>query len=573
MNQELAITIEPVDDIPVLLTTMKQMGLPELVDEHFKPHGNWRGLSPGEVMSGWLAYILSEGDHRLNQAEAWAQGRQHVLRPFLNDALQGSDFRDDRLAIGLDLLSDDKNWVEFEEALNRRTLRVYALEKRRVRLDTTSASGYWAVSEDGLFQFGHSKDHRPDLAQAKVMLAALDPLGMPLVAQVVSGEKADDPLYIPAIDEVRKAVEEWGLLYVGDSKMLSLATRAHLVAGGDYYLGPLALTQVPQATIDGYLAPVWTEEQPLTAVYREQASDETVKIAEGFEVEERLTARISGQTLTWTERRLVIRSLQHAAAAKTALHHRLAQAEEAILALNQPKQGRTPLTTVEEMRAAAEAVLKRKDVAALLTLTYTETVTEREVRKYGDRPAAIRTTRTVQVAVERNSAAIQTAENRLGWRVYGTNQPAADLTLEEAVLAYRNEYLIERNFGRLKGRSLSLTPMYLADDNRATGLIRLLTLGLRILTLVEGVVRQRLAESKAQLAGLYAGNPKRTTARPTAESLLRAFKGIALSFVTISGRTYQHLTPLSDLQHKILELLNYPTTIYTQLQADSAEPP
>lgn len=573
MNQELAITIEPVDDIPVLLTTMKQMGLPELVDEHFKPHGNWRGLSPGEVMSGWLAYILSEGDHRLNQAEAWAQGRQHVLRPFLNDALQGSDFRDDRLAIGLDLLSDDKNWVEFEEALNRRTLRVYALEKRRVRLDTTSASGYWAVSEDGLFQFGHSKDHRPDLAQAKVMLAALDPLGMPLVAQVVSGEKADDPLYIPAIDEVRKAVEEWGLLYVGDSKMMSLATRAHLVAGGDYYLGPLALTQVPQATIDGYLAPVWTEEQPLTAVYREQASGETVKVAEGFEVEERLTARISGQTLTWTERRLVIRSLQHAAAAKTALHHRLAQAEEAILALNQPKQGRTPLTTVEEMQAAAEAVLKRKDVAALLTLTYTETVTEREVRKYGDRPAAIRTTRTVQVAVERNSAAIQTAENRLGWRVYGTNQPAADLTLEEAVLAYRNEYLIERNFGRLKGRSLSLTPMYLADDNRATGLIRLLTLGLRILTLVEGVVRQRLAESKAQLAGLYAGNPKRTTARPTAESLLRAFKGIALSFVTISGRTYQHLTPLSDLQHKILELLNYPTTIYTQLQADSAEPP
>ena len=82
MNQKLAITIEPVDDIPVLLTTMKQMGLPELVDEHFKPHGNWRGLSPGEVMSGWLAYVLSERDHRLNQAEAWTQGRQHVLHPF-----------------------------------------------------------------------------------------------------------------------------------------------------------------------------------------------------------------------------------------------------------------------------------------------------------------------------------------------------------------------------------------------------------------------------------------------------------------------------------------------------------
>jgi len=573
MKQELTVTIERVDDLPVLLTTMKQMGLPELVDEHFKPHGNWQGLSPGEVMSGWLAYILSEGDHRLNQVEAWAQERQHVLRPFLNDGLQGGDFQDDRLAIGLDLLSDDKNWAEFEAALNQRTLRVYALEKRCVRLDTTSASGYWTVSENGLFQFGHSKEHRPDLPQAKVMLATLDPLGMPLVTQVVSGEKADDPLYIPAIDEVRKGVEERKLLYVGDSKMMSLATRAHLVAGDDYYLGPLALTQAPQATIDAYLAPVWTEEQPLTGVYREQASGETAQIAEGFEVEEQLTARISGQAITWTERRLVIRSLQHAAAAKRALHHRLAQAEEAILALNQPKQGRTLLTTVEEMQAAGETILKRKDVAGLLTLTCTETVTERQVRKYGDRPPTIRTTRTVQVAVERNTSAIQTAENRLGWRVYGTNQPAVDLTLEEAVLAYRNEYLIERNFGRLKGRSLSLTPMYLADDNRATGLIRLLTLGLRLLSVVEGVVRQRLAESKAKLAGLYAGNPKRTTSRPTAESLLRAFKGIALSFVTISGRTYPHLTPLSDLQHNILGLLDYPTTIYTQLAANSPEPP
>ena len=179
----------------------------------------------------------------------------------------------------------------------------------------------------------------------------------------------------------------------------------------------------------------------------------------------------------------------------------------------------------------------------------------------------------MQVTVAHNTAAIQAAEQRLGWRVYGTNQPAADLTLEQAVLAYRNEYLIERNFGRLKGRSLSLTPMYLADDNRATGLIRWLTVGLRILTLLEGVVRQRLAEAGAQLAGLYAGNPKRTTARPTAESLLRAFKGIALSFVTITGQTYRHLTPLSDVQHMILGLLSYPTTIYSELAGNSVNPP
>jgi transposase len=32
------------------------------------------------------------------------------------------------------------------------------------------------------------------------------------------------------------------------------------------------------------------------------------------------------------------------------------------------------------------------------------------------------------------------------------------------VLAYRSEYLVERSLGRLKGRPLSLTPVYVQRD-------------------------------------------------------------------------------------------------------------
>ncbi|MGC8780621.1 MAG: IS1634 family transposase [Anaerolineae bacterium] len=553
---------------------MDRLGLAELVDRHFRAHGNWQGLSPGRVLTGWLGHILSEGDHRLNQVQDWAQARLHVLQVALGAEVRALDFSDDRLASGLDLLSDDEAWTAFETALNQRTLRVYDLKAQRVRLDTTSASGYWEVTEDGLFQFGHSKDHRPDLPQVKVMVATLDPLGMPLVTQVVSGEQADDPLYIPAIEQVRTGIGRRGLLYVGDCKLLGLATRAHLVAGGDYYLAPLSLVQLPQTAVAAYLQPVWDEQQALTPIYRTDPRQGPVKIAEGFEWAEQLTTTLAdGRTLTWTERRLVVRSLQQAAAATTALHKRLAQAEAAITTLNTPKQGKTPFVEVAALQQAAEALVQRYDVAGLLTLTYHETVQERHVRKYGVRPAETRSARTVQVTVQRHPEAIQAAEQRLGWRVYGTHQVAADLTLEQAVLAYRDEYLVERGFGRLKGRTLSLTPMYLADDDRATGLIRWLSVGLRVLTLLEGVVRQRLQEAGEQLAGLYAGNPKRATARPTAESLLRAFKGVALSFVTIAGQTYRHITPLSEVQHKILTLLDYPVTIYTKLAGDSVNPP
>jgi transposase len=56
--------------------------------------------------------------------------------------------------------------------------------------------------------------------------------------------------------------------------------------------------------------------------------------------------------------------------------------------------------------------------------------------------------------------------------------------------------------------------MYLNRDDHATGVIRLVSIGLRVLTLLEFLVRRQLAQEEGALAGLYAGNPKRTTDRP-----------------------------------------------------------
>jgi hypothetical protein len=57
---------------------------------------------------------------------------------------------------------------------------------------------------------------------------------------------------------------------------------------------------------------------------------------------------------------------------------------------------------------------------------------------------------------------------------------------------------------------------------------------------------------------LYAGNPKRTTARPSAEALLEAFQDIHLNLVHIGQQVHRHIAPLSELQQKILARL-YPS--------------
>ena len=140
------------------------------------------------------------------------------------------------------------------------------------------------------------------------------------------------------------------------------------------------------------------------------------------------------------------------------------------------------------------------------------------------------------------------------------------------MLAYRSEYLVERSLGGLKGCPLSLRPMYVQRDDHATGLIRLLSIALRVLTLVEFVVRRQLAAAEATLAGLYAGNPKRETARPTAERLLEAFQEVTLTVVAGGHQVSRYLTTLSPLQERILELLGFSSRVYTRLCTVSHEP-
>jgi transposase len=502
MAETLKITTERVDDIPLLLAQLDCMGVQSLLDTHVPTHGNWVGLSLGWVTVVWLTHILSEADHRLNYVEPWAAQRLHTLRSCTGQPVHPLDLGDDRLAAVLEALGHDEPWQAFEGAFTQQLLRVYDLQPERVRLDSTTASGYWRVTEDGLFQFGHSKDHRPDLAQVKVMRSALDPLGLPVATDVVPGQRADDPRYIPAIARVRESVRRRGLLYVGDGKMAALETRAFLQAGGDAYLCPLAEVQLPPGVLERYLQPVWTGEQPLTRITRVAATGKRAYIADGYDRLESLRMVVNGQAITWTERRLVVRSRQLARAGETALRARLAKARAAVTALNDRGRGKPRFRELPVLQAAVETIVTRYRVQGLLAVQYTERVRKCPLRPYGSRPATVRVARDLGVKAVVDRPAVATAIGRLGWRVSATNAPPEQLSLVQAVLAYRSQYLVESDMGRLKGHPLSLTPMYLEREDHVTGLIRRLSIGLRVLTLVEFVVRQRLAAQQTALAGL-----------------------------------------------------------------------
>ena len=572
MHNIQSITTERVDDIPLLIEEMKRMGLPTLIDQYFPAHGNWYGLSMGWISTIWLSAIVSQGDHRLSQLEPWVANRSWSLKTATGQEIERLDFSDDRLEIVLRHLSDDERWVQFESRLNQHSVRVYDLRTERVHVDSTTSSAYAGVSPEGLFQFGHSKDHRPDLPQVKVMQAVLDPLGMPLATDVVSGERADDPLYVPCIARVQQSLGRRGLLFVGDCKMAAQDTRTFIALAGDYYLCPLPQVQLAEGELDQALERVWSGDQVLESVWRAQAQGEPKLIAQGYVYKVPMGVEVEGKRHEWSERRLVVRSVRHAQAAEAALRARVAKAKAQVEALNLRGRGRKRCEDIETLRQAVNEIVQRHRVEDLLWLRYDQHITTRAVRAYQERPASVKQERQATVEVRVDDAALESAVGRLGWRMYSTNQPGEQLSLEQAVLAYRSEYLVERSLGRLKGRPLSLRPMYVQRDDHATGLIRLLSIALRVLTLLEYVVRRQLAAEGETLSGLYAGNPKRQTARPTAERLLEAFQEVTLTVIEGVGQVSLHLTALSPLQERILELLGFSSRVYRRLCTASHEP-
>ena len=574
MIETLNLKHERVDDIPLLIGMEQQVGLPELLERHLGNHGLHQGLSNGLLAVVWLAYIMSEGDHRKSVVQDWAERHSRTLEGLLGQPIRSVEFGDDRLGIVLHRLSKDEAWEALEVELWAKTVAVYDLDLTGIRLDSTTSYGYHTVTEDGLMQFGHSKDHRPDLPQLKLMAAATEGAGQLVACDVLPGRNADEPLYRPLIARVRQVVGRSGLLYSGDSKMASLATRADIVSHGDYYLMPLPMIGETRSQFGLWVDAVVEGERPAELLW-----DEGRLLGAGYEFERHLSAEVDGKPVEWAERVQVIRPLELARQEAERLEERLGKAEGALRALVPPPgPGKRQYRDEASMQAAIAEVEARYRVGGLLrvTLEREEKSTKRYVgrgRGGPDRPTVTETqVRYVIADVQRDEQAVTRERHRRGWRVQVTNAPREQMSIAGAVIHYRGGWSLERDFHLIKDRPLGISPLWVWKDDQILGLTRLLSLALRLLTLIETQVRRGLARAEETLEGLYEGQPRRVTDAPTAPRLLKAFvrAEITLTRIESGGQHLWHVTPLSGLLERILAHLGLSKALYERLAENSS---
>jgi transposase len=572
-KSELVIITERVDDVALLIAQMVKMGLPEVLDRHLPRHWKQRGLSWGWTAVIWLAYILTEGDHRKVSVEAYIKGMYHTLSQLTAQVIEPLDFSDDRLSHLLKHLSKSTYWHKIEQDLNKRSIEVYDFAQEVIRCDATTVSGDHEVIDGGLFQFGRSKDD-PSRPQIKVMIGSLDPVGMPLSTDVLSGERADDGLYIPIIDRIQTGLHKSALLFVGDCKMSALETRWHLASHQHVYLSPLPLTGSRAEAMAGWIAQgtVKAEVGELERIWRTNDRGHEVLAAEGYEVERTCGAPHSDEE--WTERVLVVRSPAHAARQAAGLESRLVNAAAKLAALTPPRgRGKRQITDKATLLEAISSVLKAHRVEGLLSVEW-EKQTERTTQYVGrGRGTASREKRVIKktryqiTRIVRHEDAIVALSGQFGWKAFVTNAEPERLSLKEAVLCYRNEYRVERIFNRLKSR-VHIAPMFVTLKDQIEGLTHLLTLGVRVLTVMEFVVRRSLQTDHAKLPGLHPENKQKRTHKPTAERLLKAFSGVSLTLIKdhTGEEILRQLTPLSELQEGILQRLGLSPSLYWHLE-------
>jgi transposase len=575
VDATLELTHERVDDVPLLLGFLIKLQLPKILDRHLPPHPLHQGLSNGWLITVWIAYILSRADHRKSPVQTWAETLKHTLETFVGQPIRPVEFGDDRLTSVLKRLADPAAWEPLEADLWHAHCDVYALPVERVRLDATTRCGYHTVTDVGLMQLGHSKDHRPDLPQVKLMAAVAEPTGLFLAGDIHPGNAADDPLYLPLYRRVRTVLGQTGLLYAGDCKRAALETRAEIAANRDFYLTRLPLTGAVQAQCSAWVEAALVGEQATKLI---EIRREEELLGRGYEFERSQSAVVGQDERTWMERVQILHSEAAAQSQAAALEQQLKTTEAALRGLTPPPgPGRTQFTTGWELERAVNALLAEQDAKGLLTVTWERQETSRThyVGPGRGGPNRRKTTeRSVRyqiTSVTRNDAAIERLVARMGWQAQVTNAPTSRLSLGDSVLGYRAGTCVERAFHQLKDQPLGIRPLFVHRHDQVSGLTPLLTLALRVLTLFEVLVRRGQDQDGEELAGLYPGQGKRTTDRPTAKRVLEAIArtGMTLTRVGSVGGCRWHLTALPVLVKRVLGYLGLPDEVYTRLVINS----
>lgn len=530
------VLVKQLGALPVIREYLARLNLQERVDA-LAPVRSVAHLTNGEVVMALVANRLTAPRPLYDiqhWAETWAVEETLGIRP--------ADLNDDRLGRCLDNLAAVHDQLRGD--LTVQAIRAFGLETKTLRWDLTSvlvSGAYPEAEQDPAYaqvRYGYGGERRK---QVRYLQVTTDDGAVPLWERAHDGNTNDVATVIATMEALREHAQCRDFVLVGDSKLLSEGNRQALLAAEVGYLAPLPRTPDLDAA---FLAIAPEELAPLAYCSAHERRKAPVERASYLGGEQTVVLRLpdgqGGQRPVALRRLFVVSSEEQAACRRNRARQR--ERAEAEIARVVKRVGSRWYPTAERAQAKIEAILERRHLRGLYQVRCGESA---------GRP-------TVACAVA--PAALARAEALDGYYVLETTRTPAEADAGGLLAEWKGQWQVEHRHRTAKG-PLRVRPLFVTSNRRIVGLLLILGIALLVFSLIEREARRALAAGE-KVAGLLAGH---VAARPTGDNLLKALGAITLVRFQVAGDWHRAVSTLRPLQHRLLQLLGIPDTVYAEL--------
>lgn len=389
--------------------------------------------------------------------------------------------------------------------------------------------------------------------QSEKSLSVSSDSGFPLFQKAYSGNTADVDTYVEQWQNLIDLLGHQDFLYVADSKLITKENMAQIHNDDGFFIAPAPMYESYKKVLHNALE---NHNEENFIRYKDQFN-------RGFET----PIEIEYEAKTYTFRMIILYDQKVAARKRNALNARVAKTQSLFEEL-QGKLNKYNLKTEADIEKRCAAILKKYRTTIFFQYMISNNPISIYKNKKKGRPAQNEIPEKVAVVSDNFSVMLQFDQAafdnelaRCGYYPLITNKPEHALSIEEAMLAHKNQYKCE-HLNRHAKSSLQIEPIYLQTPERIEVMLFLFKIAFQVIVLIERTARANIENRDRGLDNFMPN--KKDVRNQSTEYLLAEFQYIVRGKIPITGGgAAGFVSELNPLQKNILNILEVPPEYYS----------
>ena len=533
-----------VGELPLIKNIIERLGLKEIFAKYIKPHRNEKIPAVDSLMI--LLFNITCGRQPLYELEEWVE---HINpKIFGYNSFKKGVINDDRFGKALyKLYLADRATMMTEIVISM--VKLTNLDLSQIHNDSTTIKAYGKIpgrTRTGLkLEYGHSKDHRPDLKQIVYNLTISADGAVPIHYKTYEGSRTDDTTHIETWNTLCKIAGNTSFLYVADSKVCTRKQLSHIVGHGGR-----VVTIIPEtwAEVGAFKNELRRKKKRRIIIWRRVIPEHSDQIEyfSCYKGDHRTVK--DNYKIHWIFSSKKKKRDQ-------ADREKVLKKTEYDLADLSGKLNTRKLKTKKDILNKVNGILDERGVKDYFHVTLTEIREEYKKQIGFGRPGRETKFRTVSkkiysISYTRNRKTLKEEKNVDG--IFPLLSTDPNLIAKEALLAYKYQPRLEKRFTQFKSIH-NAAPLFFKKIERVEGIMFLFFIALILQGIIEREVRCKMKDKNIIALPVYPEN--RIAYHPTTAKIFDRFDGISIYHLKQGRKIKIYKDELSELQKEIINIL------------------